>query len=295
MRLALRAAAIVIAAAAVVDPAIARRVRAPLAIAFELPPRSDPAFSRAEHVRSSITTQLGDGVVVDGAAPPNAVIAVGSADVPAGVSIPVFAVRLPSEAGATVEKVTVPRSTIPGQAATIHAAVRGTQLVGRKSSVALEVRGAVVATIEHTWTSDPELFDAEFSIAPASGVHRIRLRVSTEGVAGLAIADAVVVARDRPLRVLAYEPRPTWPVAFVRRSLEADAIFSVSSVTRSSRPVVTRSGDAPRSLTALDVGKRVTTRTQRRADALIRVGPRAPGRGNLRHHLLDDVVRDRVP
>jgi hypothetical protein len=162
---------------------------------------------------------------------------------------------LPREAAASIRGITVPARMVTGQAASVKAVVQGTQLAGRTSSIALELRGATVATVHHKWASDDQLFEAQLPWATAApGVHRVRVRVSTDG-GEPAVADAAVVVGDEPLRVLTYEPRPSWPMTFVRRSLESDRMFSLASVARSSRPAVTTSGDAPRSLASLDADR----------------------------------------
>jgi hypothetical protein len=55
--------------------------------------------------------------------------------------------------------------------------------------------------------------------------------------------------RREPLRVLVYEARPSWAVAFLRRALESDARFQVAAVSFPSRGIAIRAG-APPSLTS---------------------------------------------
>ncbi|HEX6972795.1 MAG TPA: hypothetical protein VF147_00255, partial [Vicinamibacterales bacterium] len=52
------------------------------------------------------------------------------------------------------------------------------------------------------------------------------------------------------LRVLTWEARPSWSVAFVRRALEADPVFETSSLVRNSRGLETATGTPPASLDA---------------------------------------------
>lgn len=252
MRLALRMGAIVIAIAAFVDPAIARRVAAPVSIAFQLPRPSDPGYSSALEARARVAASLDDRIIVDGAQDPAAIVALGNAEPNRFTSAPVFVVAPPTTPAVRVDTITVPRPLVTGQAASVQIALQGSKVSGRKSSIVLHVGGAPLHSVEHEWTSDDERFDTTVTVPlTAAGVHRVRAAVSTDGIEPT-VADAVVVLRDRPLRVLAYEPRPSWPVAFVRRSIEGDAIFSLSATSRNSRPVATTSGKAPRSLTTLD-------------------------------------------
>ena len=253
MRLALRICAIVIAVAALVDPAIAGRVSAPLSIAFQLPRASDPGFREASEMRARIKGSLDENIAVDGAQDPAAIVAIGSAEPLRSVSAPVFVVALPATGSVRIEAIAVPPAVVNGQAASVRLAIHAVKLSGRTSSVALELGGTRLESVEHEWTSDDERFEGTFTVPlPGPGVHRVRATVTTDGVQPAA-ADAAVVVRDRPLRVLLYEPRPSWPAAFVRRSLEADALFSLASTSRSSRPAATMSADAPRSLRGLDV------------------------------------------
>lgn len=253
MRLALRIAAIAIAIAAAVDPAIARRVAAPLSVSFQLPRASNPGYRLATETRARVQASLDDRIVVDGPHDPVATIAVGDAEPVRSGAAPVFVIAPPAAAAVRVEGITVPHSVATGQAAPVRIALHASELSGRRSSVALQLGGTRIESVEHEWTSDDERFEQAFSLAvPRPGVHRVRAIVETEGLQN-AVADAVVVVRDRPLRVLVYEPRPSWPVTFVRRTLEGDAIFSIVSTSHSSRSAATRAGEAPRSLTALDL------------------------------------------
>jgi hypothetical protein len=64
------------------------------------------------------------------------------------------------------------------------------------------------------------------------------------------VCDVGLRVVNRPFRVLTWETRPSWSAAFVRRALEADPAFQVSSATRSSHGIDTRSGTPPAALTA---------------------------------------------
>jgi hypothetical protein len=252
MRLALRTGAIVIAIAALVDPAIARRVAAPISMAFELPRASDPGHRQAMEMRARIEAGLDDDVIVDGPLDPSAIVAIGNAELTRTVDAPVFVLASAVTPSVRIEGITTPRGLVSGQAAPVRVALLASKLSGRTSSIALELGGTRLESVDHEWTSDDERFEGTFTLVlPAPGLHRVRAIVTTDGVDG-AVADAAVVVRDRPLRVLAYEPRPSWPVTFVRRSLESDPMFSLASTTRSSRPAATRSSDAPASLSGLD-------------------------------------------
>jgi hypothetical protein len=250
----LRALAVLIAVAGVIDPAIARRARMPLAVDVRLPAPSHPSFDAAEALRRELVTTFGDDVVVDGEAPPRAIVAVGTAIVEPEASAPVFALPLNDAAPAlAIREVEVPPWTPPGRAVRLAARVATRGLTGRTSEISVRLRGAVVASLQHTWTSDEEVFDAVLVFAPpASGPHRVRVAASGPAHRDV-VADALVNVRDEPLRVLAYDARPTWPVTFLRRSLEADGMFEVASTSRTSQPVVTTTGAAPATLTYMNL------------------------------------------
>ena len=57
-------------------------------------------------------------------------------------------------------------------------------------------------------------------------------------------ADVVVDARRAPFRVEFYDPRPSWAATFVRRALEADARFQVSTLGFTSRGVSVQTAGA---------------------------------------------------
>jgi hypothetical protein len=251
----LRIGAVGIAIAGVADPACVRRERAPLALELTTVPSSDPDFPRAGRLRERVMAALGDRGAVDPAAAPQAVIAIGDAPPVDPQSAPVFALAIQQEPQSTsILDLRVPGNAALGQAVSVSASIRARGLAGRATSFDLQLGGAVVATVGHRWTAEEELFEPRFACAPpVAGVHRLRLVVRTEGVGAASVADAVVVTRERTLRLLAYESRPSWPLAFVRRSLEGDALFEVSASSRTSRGPATTSNEGLFSLDRLDV------------------------------------------
>jgi hypothetical protein len=58
-------------------------------------------------------------------------------------------------------------------------------------------------------------------------------------------ADVAIIAHARRLRVLVFEPRPSWALTFVRQALERDPTLEVDVLGRTSRGVVTRTAGAP--------------------------------------------------
>jgi hypothetical protein len=84
-------------------------------------------------------------------------------------------------------------------------------------------------------------------VAARPGVTRIRVEAGVPGRRP-AIADASVDVAGRIWQVLAYDSRPTYAATFVKRALEADSRFKVSTRVATSRSSAIVSTAAPRSL-----------------------------------------------
>jgi len=255
MRLLLRVAAIAIAIAGVVDPAIARRATAPRAVDILMPRESDPEHGRAVRIQEQVAAVLEGRAVLDGANAPDALIAIGPAvlaDVP---GVPLFTVPLVTTPSLSIQRAHAPAG-LHGQSAPVDVTLRGIGLAGRTTSVVLSRSGTAVDRITHQWKADDERFETRLGFVPAApGLHRVRVTADTPGLDDPATADVAVAIRDRRLRVLTYEPRPSWPLAFARRSLEADALFDVTATVRTSNRSATTSAGAPASLSALQADR----------------------------------------
>jgi hypothetical protein len=257
MRLALRTFAILIAIAGVIDPALARKTSAPLAVGVRLPAASHPDFAPADAERQALLEDLPEGIEVNGPQEPQALVVIGDAELEAPSKVPVVVLPVHTEEpGITIQQLEAPRWSPPGRAVRINARLHASRMSGRNTNVSLRLGNAPVASVQHRWASDDERFDPEFVIAaPPAGAHRLRLVVQTDGDSEAVVADQVVSIRDQPLRVLVFDARPTWPVTFARRALEADAMFEVAATTRSSRPVATIAGGAPARLDDVNVDR----------------------------------------
>lgn len=255
MRMVLRLIAIAIAIVAAVDPALARWIRVPLPVEVLMPPASDPSFERAVEVRRQIAATLGDRIDLDGHEEPQALLALGRAVLPVSVSTPVFALTLAQAPAVVIQKVSA-AAAIPGQSSPVMATLQGAGLAGRTTTIALLRDGTQIQAIEHQWKSESETFDAVLDfVPPGPGLHRLRVTATTTGLDRPRSADLAVPVRERRLRVLAYEPRPSWPLAFVRRSLEAEPVFDVTATARTTNRSATTSAGAPASLAALQVDR----------------------------------------
>ena len=257
MRLALRALAVGLALAGLIDPALARRAPAPLAVEVRLPELSQPGFARADALGRELLAVSGETIVAGGWREPQAIVAIGDAAIDPAPRVPVFYMPIDAPPPAvTIRSFEAPPWSPTGQAVQVSGRLAARGMAGRRTTIALHFNGAPVATVIHEWTSDDEVFDARLAFAPtATGAQRVRLVAQSETGGDTVVADALVNVRDQPLRLLAFDARPTWPVTFARRSLEADGMFEIAATSRSSRPVATIAGGAAGVLSALDVDR----------------------------------------
>lgn len=251
MTTALRIVALAVALAAIIDPVMARQVSVPLSVEVVLPRESDPGYQEATRLRGQLLDALGEEVSIDGARPPQAAVLLGRAAVPTGSRVPMFALPASVTPSVAIEALRAP-GAVPGQTVPVVAALRAVGLAGRKSTVTLALAGTVVHTEDYQWKDGDERRDITLPFVPsAAGLQRVRVAVRTDSEDGAVVADVGVAVRDRRLRVLAYEPRPSWPLAFVRRSLEADPAFDVAATTRTTGRNATSSIGAPAALSTL--------------------------------------------
>lgn len=255
MRITLRLLALAIAVAGIVDPAIPFRATLPLSVVVAMPAPSHPDADRARALRDRLIADAGDGVAFGSGAAPDAAVAIGAAEIPADADVPVYVMPVgPADRSITITAMALPDRTVVGQTVDVASAVHGRGLAGERTVFALELQGAVVAKAEHQWTGADARHELRLSfVPPSAGLHRVRLVALTDASGDRAVADAAVLVRDRRLRVLVYEPRPSWPTALVRRALEADPMFEVSATSRTSQVTATTSGDAPAVLPRLRV------------------------------------------
>jgi len=142
---------------------------------------------------------------------------------------------------------------LPGQAVDVEATFAGDGVSGRKTGFVLEDGGIPVARVEHQWKADRERWTAHLDyLVPAQGSGRLRVRAEPfdgESSGDDNAADVAIPALRGPLRTLVVEAAVTWPALFVRRALEGEPAFSVSTVQRATKSVATRAGAPPPSLT----------------------------------------------
>lgn len=247
----LRIAAILTAIAAVIDPVFAGRRQAPLTLDVRLPQSGDTNFGAASRLRDAFLGALGNGVRVNGSEPAPAVIAIGNAALDSVPRVPVFWLRAPADTGVTAVAAP-PVSALWGQQPRVSASFRAQGVRDRITTFKLTgPAGAVLGSVQHRWTIDDEAFESSFPYAPAApGLALLRITAETDGMARVPV-DVPVRTTDRRVRVLVFEPRPSWASGFARQAIESDSLFDVRALARTSRGVTAQTPGAPASLAAL--------------------------------------------
>lgn len=142
---------------------------------------------------------------------------------------------------------------LPGQALDIRVLATADGLSGTTSELLLEDSGILVASAHHRWSSAHERWDAVLQYLPptdSGGRLRVRLTdVPGESSTSDNVADVPVPPVRGPVRTLIIEAAVTWPALFVRRALEGESAFRVSTVQRASKGITTRAGGPPSVLT----------------------------------------------
>lgn len=247
----LRAIAITIAIAAAIDPAITTRRTT----------RPDIAVIAADATRDSalaarVARVIGKSFTVTPAqfAAAGATIVVGDRIPDARMTDgPVFAVTADHDrAEASIENVAVPQWTQLGARVPVGADVRIVHGVNGGGSVTLSANGVVVATQASDASGETQNTPYHLEFTPARpGITTLHLSaIASRGArrADSSMADVAVDVRDHVWSVLFYDPRPSWLSTFVRRSVEADDRFAVTSRVVTSRNVSTDAGRPPGTL-----------------------------------------------
>jgi hypothetical protein len=88
-------------------------------------------------------------------------------------------------------------------------------------------------------------------VASTTGRMPIEIAADVIGTRATHVVDTAIGVAGDPYNVLAFDRRPSWMATFVRRALEGDARFVVSSRIATSRGATTRTGQPPENLTSL--------------------------------------------
>jgi hypothetical protein len=244
MRFLLRTLAVAIVAVAAFDPVVTRTMPLRPRVAVVA---ADPVSTATAAVRGRLSRELatlGDVVArFDSSAA--AVVVVGDrypdrsfAAALSAFAGPVATITVPSPEVA-LARVTGPREVPAATTIRFEVDVDGRHAAGQSTDLVARISGIEVARASHTWTRPSERWHTTLDVAPF-GDPPFVVRLS----AAESAADFVVGRRARPLRVMAYDARPSWSSTFTRRAIERDPRFHVASVVVTSRGAATRTVDA---------------------------------------------------
>jgi hypothetical protein len=250
----LRSAAVATGLVGLIDPSWTVRRPAPVPVEVKAAAGRERA---GDDVRRSLSSRLGDRIAFDSDAEPAAVVLVGGmGSTPLdreGVSISTVSLAA-SAPNVRIREAADPDPVRLGWTATVSAVVEAAGMEGKTSRIVLEQRGVEIALAEHRWTEHAERFHARLHYTPPiGGTSTVTLRVLPfEGEAAVTdnAVDLRLAVSERRLNVLVHEPRPSWNVAFVRRALEQDPSFDVSTIVQASKGLAVRAGSPPAALTA---------------------------------------------
>jgi hypothetical protein len=236
----LRSITVVIALAALIDPAmsVTGASRARLALVATEPPTPE-----AGAVRDRLTRDLAASFEIVPAITSDAAAAVVIGDRFPGEAVPDALVvatvtTAAAPAGVRILRVDAPRDVPPATAIHLNIELAGDGVIGRTTDATVSIAGLEVGRVSHRWTSAAERWQASVDAVPV-GDPPFAVRIAADQ----AVADVAVDVRRAPFRVEFYEPRPSWATTFVRRALEADPRFQVASLSFDSRGISTQAGD----------------------------------------------------
>lgn len=242
---ALRVLAIAIAIAGLIDPALALKRPAPPSVIFEV----EPDNPRAAAVKQALIEQLG-APEAGPASQPVAAITIGDRvdleALPEG--LPVSSVTLDDSPNLRIASFEPPPRALPGRSIVLTVGIESSGLGGEPAVVAVEESGIEFA---HVDVKVPSKGAAQVQVpyVPSKGgqsIARVVVRpIERESRHDDNAVDIPVTVAGTPLRIATYEPRPSWSAGFVRRALESDPAFSVSSLVHVSRGVAARAGSSP--------------------------------------------------
>ena len=245
LRLVLRGLAILIAVAGVVDPAITsnRASKARVAVVATDNSRDSALARRASR-------SLGKRFMVIDAplSATDATVLIGDR-LPRGfreLSTPIFAVEGDStETHIAIEAVRSPTVAPLDARVPVAVAARARGARGRMLDVILTSNGVVVDRTSRPISADDQV-GATLSFVPtAAGTAPLRVSATIAGTKDTASADVVTDIRQTRWPVLFFDPHPSWMSTFVRRAVERDPRFVVTSRVVTSRNVSTDAGNPP--------------------------------------------------
>lgn len=245
---ALRAAALLIALLAFIDPALSRAgLDRPSVVVLH-------ASASEGELAAQVAATLGTTFDVRRTdVPAAAAYVLAGADLPQDwrppASAAVFAVT-PDAGVPTVQvlQVVAPDVISIDSIAPIRVDLRVDGTGNRDVLVTLIVDGVRLQQVTRRVTGEETRVSVPLTLVPSQpGVKRVRVEASAQGRA-TTVADFAIDVTARVWRVLSFDARPTYASTFVRRALEADARFSVTTRVVTSRASAIRTTAAPSSL-----------------------------------------------
>jgi hypothetical protein len=242
----LRSAAIVIALAGAMDPALtSSRIGRPTVAVVAADPIDSALADRVVRslakrftVSSAVSSAVDASIIVGDRLPDDA------QDFSARV--PVLAVNSERNGRAIVEAVNAPIGAQSASRVPIDGSIHATNARGNTLDVTLRAGPLVVDRISRVIAKDDEKFTANLGfVPPAVGATPLRVSATVRGSRDTAFADVAVDVRDERWTVLFFDPRPSWMSTFVRRAIERDPRFVVASRVVTSRGVSTDAGRPP--------------------------------------------------
>lgn len=244
-----RLLAIAIALMGALDPACSRERQAPIAVEFRT--ASSPAATAA---RETIQSTLGPFITTASRPDPDALVIVDAAVDPQDLpeNVPVSFLSTGSAPDVRLVSARIRGRLIPRYEGVLEVTAEATGLAGLTTRLTVKHGGVEVGSVEHTWSTVPtEHIDmpflpltkgsSELSVTAQPLPHEMRVYDNTIQVH--------LDVEDARLRVAFFEPRPSWAAGLVRRAIEKDPAFEVTSLVRTSRGIDVRTPGAPVSLT----------------------------------------------
>ena len=243
----LRAGAIGIVVVALFDPTLSRSTTVPVTVVVLDASPEDRALA------DKVTAAFDSSVVVSRVDVDAAAYVVVGESVPPGWQPPDDVVVFAVEGGDSLRRPRIRWVDAPKDVALDSAASVGVDLEvpgagTRVVEVALVVDGVRVQAVERSLTGDETRVTVPLTFVPVrAGLVRLRVESSIQGE-DPAVADVGVRVSTRVWKVLAFDGRPTYAATFVRRALEADPRFDVTTRSVTSRGASVQTGTAPTSL-----------------------------------------------
>jgi hypothetical protein len=248
LRFDLRAIAVAIAVAAVIDPEFtrARTTRPVIAVV------SADTVRHAARV-AAVRQQLANwATVVHAPLTADASVLVGDV-LPASappLRTPRFVASAASATSVHLLQLRAPVQVPLDARVTLTATLAHADIRARPVTLQLRQQGRVVSESQATLAPRVHTVVSLDWTPPRLGAQRVELRVID--ARDTLRAERLVTVDSSRWRVLAYDPRPSWMSTFVRRALERDARFAVSSRVITSTNISRASGAAPVALSSLD-------------------------------------------